>query len=292
MRPFDDRQAAIWIAFAIGSVFASACGAHIAQMGILVNHIGMSRELLGPAPPGVYEGQFADPDHLRRSGYARLKRADVLGDEAVELLVELRAGAGHAHGGVEIRDESGRTLIRVLTKHYLTDFGAVRSSRTDKMDLVLCEYPTAMRPHRQSTFSILTLPDQQLVATWDEVPPACTFAAGVWNGHEALFYFQGDALTIRSRDGQLLRRIYVRNGNAFRDIHVGTTAGGYTAVLGSGDGYTPFHTVCLFDSNGQLVFQDIEKGHAVKLETDEEQSSWQIWDRVNRWGYKELNPSR
>ena len=85
------------LALAIGSLLVSACGVHIAKLGILVDHVGMSRELLGPSPPRLFELQFAEPANLRRSHYARLKRADVMGDEAVELLVELKPG-GH---GVE-----------------------------------------------------------------------------------------------------------------------------------------------------------------------------------------------
>ncbi len=275
----------------VAGLFASACGAHIAQLGILTNQVGMSREILGPSPPGLFAEGLADPANARRSGYARLKRADVMGDEALEILVELKPRT-IGHGGVEIRDQSGHPLARVMTRHYLSDFGAVHASRTDKMDLVLCEYPTAMHPNRQSTFSILTLPDQRLLATWDEVPPACRFAAGPWNGKEALFYFQGDGLTVRSPDGQLQTRIGVPNGNAFRDIYVGAIDGRYTAVLGSGNGYTPYHTVCLFDSSGQLVFQEIEKGHAFKLETNEGKTTLEIWDGSNRWRYKTTEASR
>ena len=256
----------------------SSCAQSIARQGVVLNQLGVTKEHVGPSNAGV-----ATEGYVSRKSAARFKHADVTDGPEVETLKQLEGLRG-----VEVFDSSGRLLTTLETKHYLTDFGAIHASRADKLDVVLYVYPST--PDRGGTFSVVSLPSRTTVATWDIHPATDRFAVGRWKDQEALFYLQEDALVVRSPFGEELERLDVPGGRAFfRVVQVMTIAGGQTVVLASGDGYTRYHMVSVFDAQGQLTFHEIDKENAYRLEspeTDASSDSWTVSTRSSRWRYR------
>src|SRR5262245_42092920 len=99
---------------ALGILAATACGHVPSRRGITLDEMGITKSIVGPVPAGAFDGRFM-------AGTTRaMKRADVIGDERLEQLVETGLGKG-----VDILDDSGQLLRRVPTNEYLTDFGTV-----------------------------------------------------------------------------------------------------------------------------------------------------------------------
>jgi hypothetical protein len=250
-----------------------SCGARIAQQGVLVNHLDLSRSSAGESPADI-----AQEGYIGRTA-ARFKWADVIGDDAPELLWQLERGAG-----IEVRDAGGRTLAILETPHYLTDFGAVLASRPDKSDVVLYTYPAT--PERGGRFTIIAMSDRHIVATWDVYPATEWFAVGQWHGREALFYLQRDVLTVRAADGRLLAEVTLPGAETFsRVVQVRTTSDGHLAVLISGDGYTPYHMMALLNTEDRLAYQEIARENAYRLEVDEQAHVLEVWTKSRRWRY-------
>ena len=205
-----------------------------------------------------------------------MKQADVLGDDTLEVIVALPEGAG-----VEIRDQAGNRLTRIATDHYLTDFGAVKTSSGDKADIVLYTYPDE---NQGGTFLVATA-DRRELARWHERPAPGRLAAGNWGGRPALFYLQGDALVVRSPLGSLLARLPAPEGRTFRDLYVAELSAGRTVVVASGNGYTPYHMVCVYDAGGQRVFQEINNEHAFDVKAEDGDSTFVVYARSSAWRY-------
>lgn len=248
-----------------------ACGSTPPQTGVLVNHIGAVKTRLGPSPVDLPGRTYASAPLFLRS-----RRGDVQGDDAVEVLVELAGGRG-----IEIRDRGGSRLAQISTPYYVTDFGAVRSSKSEKEHIVLYMYPNETN---SGTFKVITA-DQREVASWDEAPPPAAFSVGTWNGGAAIFYLQRDVLLIRSPDGQPLSRLAAPEGGHFRSVFVAPMGEGRTVALASGNGYTPYHGVYVYDGNGQLVFQEIDHEHAFDLQADPDEGTFLVMTRSTRWRY-------
>ena len=113
------------------------------------------------------------------AGFERFEYADVVGDPEPEVLKQVRGGKA-----LQVSDRGGRILTTLAPGYYVTDFGAIHASRPDKNDVVLYLYPTT--PERAGTFSIVALPDEKTIATWDVHPATAWFAVGPWKGREAL----------------------------------------------------------------------------------------------------------
>src|SRR5437016_5645885 len=217
---------------------ATGCGHTPSRLGVLVDMIGVTQSGLGPSPQDVASREFLQGSLLRA------KPADVAGDATPELLVEIGDGKG-----IEIRDQAGRVLSEIRTPQYLTDFGAIAAPDSPKSLLVLYTYPNAQRG---GTFTVMTEGKVE-TATWDEYPPTGRFGVGEWRGHPALFYLQDDSLIIRSPTGALLQRLPAPQGHLFRELYVRAVANGRTAVVATGNGYTPYHMVSIYDSD-RLLF--------------------------------------
>jgi len=248
-----------------------ACGSTPPQTGVLVNHIGAVKTRLGPSPVDLPGRTYTSAPLFLRS-----RRGDVQGDEAVEVLVELAGGRG-----IEIRDQGGSRLAHIITPYYVTDFGAVRGSKSEKEHIVLYMYPNETDT---GTFKVITA-DQREVASWDEDPPPAGFSVGTWNGGAALFYLQRDALVVRSPDGQPLSRLAAPEGGHFRSVFVAPIGDGRTVALASGDGYTPYHAVYVYEADGGLGFQEIDDEHAFDLEAGPDEGTFLVMTRSTQWRY-------
>ena len=247
----------------------NACGETVAATGVVTATLDVVRERVGAAPADISAHELFE-DTLRR-----VKLADVVGDEADETLIDLPLGKG-----VEIR--AGASVIdRILTDEYLTDFGAVPIDGRPKNQLVLYTYPNSTRG---GTFRIVTLDGRELVS-WTEQPPPGRFVVAKWNGVDTIFYLQNDELVLRSSSGATLGRLPLPSGSKFRDLHIAETANGRLIVLASGNGYTPFHTVCIYSSVGELVFQEIRAEHGFELDADAHRSDFFVYTRSSKWHF-------
>ena len=210
--------------------------------------------------------------------YQRFTRADVTGDSAEEILVEIDRGRG-----VEIRSQDQRIIDRVLTTEHLTDLGAIAQKDSAKENLVLYTYPNATRG---GTFTVMSV-DRTEIGRWEVHPPPSRFDVGTWQGEPAVFYFQGAALVIRSSVGEVMARLQAPLAEKFSRIFVASGYGGRTIVLASGSGYTPYHMVCIYDADGSLAFQLIESEHAFRLEADESRPEFFVYARSDKWRFVE-----
>jgi hypothetical protein len=252
------------------------CGSSPSRVGITVNQISVSKVRLGNSPADLAMRQVA-----LSSPWARVQ-ADVLGDAAPEVLSPLPGGRG-----LEIRNQAGTRLGMVETAEYLTDFSTVPSWTSDKQNFVLYTYPNT---ERGGTFRVLA-PDQQELATWTVMPAPGRFTVAAWKGTTALFYTHGDSIEVRAPTGEGLMRLPAAEGHLFQSIRVATLSEDRLVVLLSGDGYTPYHMVCVYDLAGQLLFQEIADEHAFELEAEPNASSFVVFARSSRWEYTIRSPA-
>jgi hypothetical protein len=145
--------------------------------------------------------------------------------------------------------------------------------------LVLYTYPNLQRG---GTFAVFDARFQE-VARWDEFPAPGRFTPGRWQGQDALFYLQGNQLVVRSPLGQPVARLTAAQGSNFRGLLIGNAGRNRTVVVASGDGYTPFHMVSIYDDKGDLVFSEANEEHAFALDTAPNQVT--VSARSTRWTY-------
>ena len=244
------------------SFLVASCGEIPRTLGVLTNAINVTERRVGPAPANVASSEFESPDST--IDFRRFKTADVNGDGTAERLVELPNG-----GGVQIRAENGQVVREITTDEYLTDFGTIGGN------VVLYTYPNK---ERGGTFQVVTSQGVEL-ARWQEKPPPGRFDVAEWNGGEAIVYLQGDTVVVRSAAGDELGRLSAPEGGIFRSVYLEPGARGTTIVLASGDGYTAFHMVGIYDQKGDLRYQEIAKEHAFSLEADRSEPRFQVVTR-------------
>lgn len=249
-----------------------ACGEMPANLGVQVNTINLRKADAGPSPSDMPARRFDVS-----SSTSNALTADVLARDDVESVVALEAGAG-----VEVRDAGGQTVARIATAGHLTHFGVIEASRAPLMDLVLYTYPNA---ERGGTFRVMT-PDEVTVASWDEQPPPSHFDIATWNGAPAVLYLRGDDLIVRNARGDLLATLPAPSDIAFQDVYAADARNGRLVVVASGDGYTPFHMVCVYSPDGELVFQEVANEHAYGLDVRDDGLAFTVLARSRQWAYE------
>ena len=251
------------------SVLAASCGETPRRLGVLTNTFNVTERRVGPAPANIASSEFESPDSS--SYFRRAKTADVDRDGTAERLVELHNGKG-----VQVRGENGQAVRDITTDEYLTDFGAIGGN------VVLYTYPNK---ERGGTFRLVTLQGIELTR-WHEKPPPGRFDVAEWNGGEAIVYLQGDSVVVRSAEGEELRRLSIPEGDKFRDVYLEPGLRGTTVVVASGDGYTGFHMVGIYDQKGDLRYQEIAREHAFGLEADRSEPRIQVVTRSSIVEYR------
>jgi hypothetical protein len=91
---------------------------------------------------------------------------------------------------------------------------------------------------------------------------------------------------VRRTDGELVKRVEVHDGAAFGSLFMNTLSNGYIAVVGSGDGYTPYHTVLILDRDGQIAFQEIDDDHARGLTVGGNGTEIEVMTSRRKWRYR------
>jgi hypothetical protein len=200
--------------------------------------------------------------------------ADVLGDEAPETLATLPKGRG-----IEVRDRNGRRVSTIATGDYLTHFETLSAVHPNKADLVLYTYPNASGG---GTFTVTTGNEQRL-ASWEEQMPPGRFVVGGWDDGEGIFYLRAGRLVIRARDGSLLADLPVPESDPY-DVRRTLSFRGHTVVLASGGGYTPFHMVLIVERRSRLLFAEVGRDQALRLEASGD-DGFIVHTRSTSWRY-------
>jgi hypothetical protein len=175
----------------------------------------------------------------------------------------------------------------VPTADYLTDFGTVPSPIPGKHNIVLYVYPNS---EGGGTFRMLDS-DLEERASWSVSPAPGRFTIAAWRGTTALFYTVGDSVEVRTPTGESLARLSASDASNFQGIRVAALPEDRLVILLSGDGYTPYHSVCLYDAAGELLFQETGSEHAFDLEVEPNTSRFVVSTRSSRWQYAVGPPS-
>jgi hypothetical protein len=252
-------------------LFVAACGREPPQLGVAIDEVGLERRRVGDPAADPTAGIVGTPLATRR-----VWQADVLGDDRLDEIWVARDG--HA---VEIRDGTSSQVTSIPSPEYVTDVGALPATGGEKSDLVLYTYP---KPGGGGTFRVVTA-DRRERARWDATPPPGGFAVGVWRAAAAVFYFQDDALVAHASDGRLLIRASTKGARPFRVIRSVSLPSERVVVLASGDGYTPYHMVCIYDPDGRLRYQEFRDEHAFDLEREPKGDAFVVTTRSGRWEY-------
>jgi len=75
-------------------------------------------------------------------------------------------------------------------------------------------------------------------------------------------------------------------GNKFRSVYLEPGLHDTTIVVASGDGFTGFHMVGIYDQKGDLRYQEIAKEHAFSLEADRSEPKFQVVTRSSIVDYR------
>jgi hypothetical protein len=247
----------------------NGCGEAVNATGVVVRKLDVARERVGAAPGDLSAREFFD------GTLQRVKLADVVGDGAEETIVELPRGQG-----VEIRGAAG-VIDEIVTDEYLTDFDTISIEGFPKRQLILYTYPNSTRG---GTFRIVTM-DGREIANWTEHPPPERLAVARWKGVETVFYIRGDELIRRSSSGSELPRLLLPSAGKFSTLQIAQAADERLIVLASGDGYTPYHMVCIYSSSEELVYQEIGSEHAFQLEADASRTDFVVFTRSTQWHF-------
>ena len=262
-------QASVRILLA-SALVGVGCGRAPARLGVIVNEVAITKARIDPdrSPQG---GGTEEPDE---TSDPPARKADLLGDEALETVVALPRGQG-----LEIRNGNGQRVSAITTPGYLTDFGILPALRPDKQDLVLYVYPN---DSGGGTFTVLT-PGERVLASWEERSPPGRFAIGRWDGHDAILYLRSAHLVVRSRDARALAEVAVPEGDLY-DVRETIVLGSRAVVLASGGGYRPFHMVLVLERDGTLVFAEVDPDHGLGLESSGT-DTFIVRTRSGRWRY-------
>lgn len=265
MNWFEARK---WLV--VAAVACSGCGNRVDDIGVLVNTLGVVKEAVRASPPE------APGRNLLPGTFNRMRMGDLLGDDRPESIVE-----ADDRKSLQVRGEDG-SVKRVSRDDYIADFTVLPAAGSDKDSLVIHTYPNSQGG---STLMVLALTDDRTLASWDEKPPASRGVhAGRWQGSQALFYMVGDDVVIRGERGEPLARLPLRGATAFSTIHTVTMGGDRTALVLSGNGYTPYHAVAILDRDGAVVFHEQAPEHAFSLKADGE-NAFKVETRSQVWRY-------
>ena len=264
-----------WLVARVGIVVVAAiscgCGNSVKDIGVLVNTAGVTKESAGTSPREA-PGRDVLPGTLRT-----IRAGDLLGDDRPETIVE-----SEERKSLEVRGENGQ-VAKVPFEDYIADFTVVPGNGEANGSLVVHTYPNSQGG---STFTVLGFPGARTLATWDEKPPASQGVhAGAWNGSVAIFYLAGDTVVIRGPRGEAVARLPLRGATAFSRIYTVSLGGERTAAALSGDGYTPYHAVAIFDRDGTLLFHEQAPEHAFSVTSDGE-SAFRVETRSEVWRYQ------
>ena len=261
MRPVDLLPCAAVVLF--------ACGETPASLGVLINEIGLSKADAGRSPPDL-SGRGLD------ASLRRVLEADITGDAAPERIVERKDLKA-----LDVTDPSAGETRTFRTAYYITGFGAAPSTSGGKHDLVVYTYPDE---RGGGTFQVIDGSFREL-ARWEESPPPRGLAAGSHGGRSAAYYLQDERLVIRATDGSLIARLAAPQSGPVAALAAGALAGGRFVLLGSGDGYSPYHMVAVYEPDGRLVFQEMATEHAFALEIEPGGEAFTVLARSRRWKY-------
>ena len=248
-----------------------ACGqrpdvtaAEAAKAAMTTNRLDLVKTRLGPSPPDL-AARVVDGRNDRRE--------QLVGDATPERLLRLSFS-----DTIEVRNANDVRVGAVTMPFHITDFGTTPAPDGESQ-LVVSMYPNT---GKGSTYAVFDSGLRE-VSRWEEFPVTSRFATASWRGGPAVFYLQADALVARATDGRVLARLSVPGGEIFSEVHVIDAGDARLVLVASGDGYTPFHLVAVYEG-GQLVFHEIGDEHAFDLSRT--MSGFVVSTRSAQWEYR------
>lgn len=232
----------------------------IRDTGVKTNQWQISKEHLESLPKGSWT--------LLDLGYSSdAVKVDVMGNSDLEVLrsVVHRKGLVGTKTALQIWSGQGKLLRTIPAAGYLTFFQAANIDDDQKKELILYNYPSPLG----KTIEIFKA-DGTLLYSWDSSLQGY-FDVVDWNGSPHILSIEENAFAILSMDGVLVSRLAAPQAQYFRQIRGKQLSNGSLAILVSGDGYRPYHMVCIFDDRQELVFQEVVPGHAIGLLTAPDQ---------------------
>jgi hypothetical protein len=250
----------------------AGCDREDGPIGVLVNELAVTKTPIGPASPDV------SSTGLLPNSLVRVRRGDVMGNEAIDTIVE-----SDDHRGVEVRDGAGAGVVRIPTSAYLSDFTVVPDPAASRKNVLLYMYPDE---HGGSTFTVVRLPERRAIATWREDTGGNGHVdVGRWGEQAAVFYIQSGAIVVRSVGGQLLARLSVPGIGTYSFLYVSAFAAGHSIFVASGNGYVHFHMVVIVDQDGRVRFQERAAEQAFRLNLQGNPSQFDVETRSTIWRY-------
>jgi len=215
---------------------------------------------IGLAPDGRQLALYDSTGGLYRTipngGRARFAVADVMADEAKEILVQ--AGRGK---GLLIYSSAGELLEQVESTGYLTAFGTADVEGGPKEEIIFYVYPNESGG---GTFQIVQARGE-VIREWDSAAVG-DFEVVPWAGEAPkLLMIRKDAFVLDSTDGELVAEFPAPHASYFRSVTSSRLSGSGPVFLASGSGYRPHHMLCMFDDDGELLYQEVGSGRAYSL---------------------------
>lgn len=241
--------------------------ATIRETGIKINQHSITKERLNSLPDGLWAQQ--DMGHFEEK-----ISADVLGNHEPEILVPVtrRKGLLGTTSELQIYDLKENLLKTLPAAGYLSFFQAVNLDDEPKKELVFYNYPSPLGKDIE-IFKASGLPLQ----SWPS-PFKGFFDIIDWEGAPHLISLVEDAFVVFNLEGVEIARLKVTNAHYFRHIRAKFLANGDLVVLISGSGYRPYHMICVFSSNLELIYQEIGTGHAQGLLTaSDKPNEFLVW---------------
>ena len=230
----------------------------ISSVNIKINKWGYHQKALPVLPNGFWSRSEIGYAYLDSDGRLAIQ-ADVSGNEEMEVLraVTGRKGAFGVTSSLQIWDAAGNQLKSIQPSGYLTFLRAFNVDKDPKQELILYSYPNQ---NRGGTIEIVKA-DGTILNIWDNHFQGY-FDVIDWRGAPHILSIEQNAFVILTLKGERVVRLDAPHAHYFRWITGKRLYDGTLIVLVSGSGYRPYSMICGYDTEHQLIFQEVSAGHA------------------------------
>jgi len=250
------------ISVAVLSLSLATCGARPEKLGVLIRTLDVTKVRVAAAPAGIVtQDRWPGTNE-------RFTRADVLGDSRPESLL-----ITNVYQSIDIRDSSGRWLRRIDRGGSITDVGGVPGG-DGKDDILIDE---------RGAFTVVDAEGRPR-AHWQEPHDPGRFAVAPWKGRPTVFYLLDDSVVLRSPRGELIGYLAAPQAHLFGRPYV-AAVGSRTVVVATGNGYTPYHMICVYEPDGTLAFQEMDDELAFAVAPDPAPGAFTVTTRTTVWRY-------
>ena len=163
--------------------------------------------------------------------------------------------------GVHLYDHGGTYLRNILSGGYLTSFRTLPRPELNREDLIFYNYPHGKK---RGYFQIASL-DGTLLDGWECKPGWSGFNFMTFEGQTAIVGNPEQAFVCVDLKGKTVAEFDAPHADYFRYVYATPLTEEYRVFLASGSGYRPYHMICVYDAGKNLIYQEINHGHARAL---------------------------